>query len=265
MESDKIEGPIKHLVMFSGGICSWATAKRVVERHGVEGVVLLFADTMIEDEDLYRFVDEAIVNIGARFVRIADGRTPWQVFNDVKFMGNSQKDPCSRILKRDLLNQWREENCDIEETVTHFGLDWTEEHRLIRVREKHAPWKIEGYMSEAPYMEKNEMIEWLKDEGIEPPRLYGMGFNHNNCGGFCIKSGQAQFELLLRTFPERYATHEEQERLWRETFKKDNSILKDRRGGKTKTMTLTEFRERVQANLFDFDSNEWGGCGCAVD
>ena len=47
-----IDYDIKHLVMFSGGVGSWAAAKRVVERHGTEGVVLLFADTLIEDEDL---------------------------------------------------------------------------------------------------------------------------------------------------------------------------------------------------------------------
>lgn len=34
-----------HVVMFSGGAGSWATAKRVAERHGTEGLVLLFADT----------------------------------------------------------------------------------------------------------------------------------------------------------------------------------------------------------------------------
>ena len=52
---------MQHVVMFSGGAGSWMTAKRVAEKHGTDNLILLFADTLIEDEDLYRFLDEAAV------------------------------------------------------------------------------------------------------------------------------------------------------------------------------------------------------------
>jgi hypothetical protein len=35
-------------------------------------------------------------------VWIADGRHPWEVYRDEKFIGNSLVDPCSRILKREI-------------------------------------------------------------------------------------------------------------------------------------------------------------------
>jgi PP-loop superfamily ATP-utilizing enzyme len=38
-----------HVVMYSGGVGSWMTAKRLIEERGKKGVVLLFADTLIED------------------------------------------------------------------------------------------------------------------------------------------------------------------------------------------------------------------------
>ena len=63
--------------MYSGGLGSWATAKIVIERHGKENTTLLFADTLIEDEDLYRFLDEGAKYLGVEFTRIAEGRTPW--------------------------------------------------------------------------------------------------------------------------------------------------------------------------------------------
>jgi hypothetical protein len=88
-----------------------------------------------------------------------------------------------------------------------------------------------------------------------------MGFPHNNCGGFCVRAGQAHFALLLRTLPERYAFHEEQEEKLRTYLGKDVAILRDRRNGKTRPMTLREFRERLIANG-QYDPNEWGGCGC---
>lgn len=55
---------------------SWAPLKLAAKKHGTEGMVLLFADTKMEDEDLYRFLDQAAANVGAPLVRIADGRNP---------------------------------------------------------------------------------------------------------------------------------------------------------------------------------------------
>ena len=48
-----------HLVFYSGGLSSYFTAKRVAKSYGVENLKLLFTDTMIEDEDLYRFLEES--------------------------------------------------------------------------------------------------------------------------------------------------------------------------------------------------------------
>jgi hypothetical protein len=59
--------------MFSGGVASWAAARRLVDRDGPDGVTLLFTDTRSEDEDLYRFLDEAAADIGVPLVKLADG------------------------------------------------------------------------------------------------------------------------------------------------------------------------------------------------
>jgi hypothetical protein len=249
--------------MFSGGVCSWAAAKRVVERHGKEGVVLLFADTKMEDEDLYRFLDEAAENVGAPLVKIEDGRTPWQVMSDQNVIGNSRIAPCTSVLKRRLLNKWRDANCDPATTTIHFGMGWDEEHRLHKVQKLTAPWQCSAPMCERPLMDKAGMFKWLKREGIKAPRLYAMGFPHNNCGGFCVKAGQAHFALLLRVMPERYAWHESQEESLRARVG-NHSVLRDRSGDKSSPVSLKEFRERIQAQG-TFDAFDWGGCGCAVD
>lgn len=255
---------IRRIVMFSGGINSWATAKRVAKDHGAEGMTLLFADTLMEDEDLYRFLDEAAANIGAPLVRIAEGRTPWEVFFDERFLGNSRIDPCSKILKRRLLDRWHNDNCDVAQTVLYVGIDWSELHRLDRLQASLAPWVVEAPLCDKPYLTKHDMLAALRAEGIKPPRLYEMGFPHNNCGGFCIKAGQAQFVRLLKAMPERYAYHENKEQELRAFLGKDVSIMKDRADGAVATLTLRELRERVtrgdQLDLFD-----WGGCGCYVD
>lgn len=119
-------------------------------------------------------------------------------------------------------------------------------------------------MCDRPCMTKDGMNEWCRSEGIRTPRLYEMGFPHNNCGGFCIKTGQSQFRLLLEKLPERYAFHEAQEEAIRVDLG-NVSILRDRRGGTTKPLTMKQFRERIQAGQPVSKCEEFGGCGCALD
>jgi hypothetical protein len=254
---------MKHIVMFSGGVCSWAAAKRVVERHGPKDVTLLFADTKMEDEDLYRFLDESANNVGAPLVKIAEGRTPWEVMRDERIIANSRIDPCSLRLKRNLLDKWRNLHCSKTDTRIYLGLSWDEQHRIDRIQDRCKPWWYEAPLTWEPILSKRDIFQWLKREGICPPRLYHMGFPHNNCGGFCVKAGQAQFALLLRTMPERYKFHEQQEEELRKIVG-DHSILRDRSDGQSRPITLREFRRRME-NQMEFDMDEWGGCGCAVE
>ena len=251
----------KHVVLFSGGAASWAAARRVVERHGREDVTLLFTDTMTEDEDLYRFLDDASRDLGVPVTRLADGRDIWQVFKDERFLGNTRADPCSRILKRDLSRAWIEANYNPATTTIYLGMDWTETHRLDRARLAWHPWTVEGPMTERPYRTKDEILADLRAAGITPPRLYDLGFAHNNCGGGCVKAGQSHFAHLLRAFPVRYAEWEAGEESVRQHIGADVSILRDRTDGGTAPLTLRALRERLEAGatlpMFDL-----GGCGC---
>lgn len=53
----------RHVINLSGGIGSWAAGKRVAERYGTANLHVLFADTLIEDADTYRFLIESAANI----------------------------------------------------------------------------------------------------------------------------------------------------------------------------------------------------------
>lgn len=255
---------MKHVVQYSGGVGSWATANRVISKHGREDVVLLFADVKMEDEDLYRFLDETEQDLGVPITRISEGRDPWQVFNDVRYLGNTRIDPCSKILKRDFLRAYIEEHYPPKDTVIYLGIDWSEEHRLVRARPLWEPYRVEAPMCDPPHRDKDWLIQALEARGIKVPRLYTLGFPHNNCGGFCIKQGQAGFKKLWEEFPERYAYHERKEQEIREHLDKDVAILRDRRGGTTKPLTLKALRERFEAETDDTDPFDLGGCGCAL-
>lgn len=254
---------MKQVVMVSGGLVSWAVAEVIctIEKH--EDVTLLFADTLIEDPDLYRFLAETSAQLGVEITRLADGRNPWEVFRDVRFIGNTRIDPCSRVLKRENTRQWLTDNCDPEDAVVHIGFGWDEHHRFQKAIPFWAPWTVRApLLEEGRTWDRTEILKRLSGYGIEPPGLYAAGFPHNNCGGFCVKAGQAQFKLLLEKYPERYAWHEEQERLTQTHIGTDATILRDRRGGTTKPLSMKTFRERLVAEGKIDDEYDWGGCAC---
>jgi hypothetical protein len=249
--------------MFSGGIGSWAAARRVADRYGIEGLTLLFTDTLIEDADLYRFLREAAANVGGQLVELREGRTPWEVFRDHRFLGNTRVDLCSRILKREMADRWLEANCDPAETILYVGIDWTEIHRWERMAERKLPWKVEAPLCAPPYLAKADLIALARTAGLEPPRLYALGFQHNNCGGGCVKAGQGHFAHLLRTLPVVYADWERHEQELRADLG-DVAILRDRRGDEMRPLSLAELRERIEGGE-GVDQFELGGCGCFVD
>lgn len=259
------------MVMFSGGLGSWLTAKRVAEKYGTDRLVLLFADVgsdrsphVGEDEDTYRFIEDAAVNVGAELVVVRDGRDIWQVFRDDRFLGNSRLANCSKYLKQQPCREWLEANCDPTATTVYVGIDWTETHRIPAIERGWAPYRVECPMTEAPLLDREQMQAACDAEGLTLPRLYRAGFAHNNCGGFCVRGGQAQMELLLREHPERYAFHETEEQALRDHLGKDVAVLRDRSGGTTTPLTLRGFRERLEGQPDLFDALDVGGCGCFV-
>lgn len=254
---------MKHIISYSGGLNSFETANRVVKAYGKENVLCVFTDTKTEDEDLYRFIDETIEHLGCDYQVLADGRDIWQVFNDMNFMSNSRVDNCSQYLKRALFKRWLKKNYKPKECILYMGFDWTEEHRVLKVRKRYKPYIVEAPLLLAPYIEKHQIIEGLKKIGIKAPRLYEMGFPHNNCGGFCVKTGQAQFKLLYEKMPERYMYHEKKQE---ELFSRigNHGFIRVTRNKKLNYLSLKEFREQFlekdkQIDLFDF-----GGCDCFV-
>lgn len=258
--------PIKHhVVQFSTGIGSAEVLRRVVGQHGRENTIALSADTLEEDHDNWRFAREVVRSLQCPWVILADGRTPMQVGRDVRVVPNNRMAVCSRILKRELLRKYINEHYDPTETIIYLGFDWTEPHRVEAARKPWEPYTIASPLCDPPYIEKPALIAFWKSLGIEPPSLYEDGFAHANCGGGCVRSGQAQWKLLLEKRPEVYAKWEAEEERSRTELGKDVAILRDRRGGETKPMTLRDFRERLQADGTLFDPNDWGACNCMGD
>ena len=251
--------------MFSGGIGSWAAAKRVAKLYGTDDLYLLFCDVLGEDEDCYRFIPEAAANVGGQLIWLKDGRTIWDVFRDHRMLGNSRIAKCSHVLKQEPAHRWLRQNTDSADTAVYGGIDWTESHRLAAIERNYAPWTAFAPLTEPPYLDKVDMIAWSESEGLKPPRMYEEGWPHANCRGGCVRAGQGHFKMLLEKRPEVFAEWEREEQAMREFLGRDVSILKDRRGGTTKPLPLSVLRQRVQDTPELVDTEDIGGCGCFVE
>jgi hypothetical protein len=210
---------------------------------------------------------------------LVEGRDVWEVFRDRLFLGNSGVDPCSEALKRLCFADWRSANCyRVGELfgppdVFLVGIGDHEPHRfygdaksvgILRANAK------DGWLYEAPLLTEPMPGEYdlfwgpLDRIGPAEPRLYGMGYSHNNCGGFCCKAGQAHYANRFRVQPERFAYDAMMERKVVAYLGGGYAMLTDRRGGGKKPMTLDTFAERLRAEPdaeYVVQPGE-SGCGC---
>lgn len=255
---------MKHVVSYSGGLNSFMVGKIVVDQFGPDDTFLVFTDTKTEDEDLYRFINQTVAHLGAEYISLADGRNVWQVFNDVKYMGNSRCDPCSKHLKKELFKNWLVGNFGPNECTLYVGMGWDECHRLVPMQERYSPYLVKAPLTEYPYFSKTDIIQYLDSINIEIPKLHKKGFSHNNCGGFCVKAGLAQFKKLYEEMPERYRYHEsEQEKLFCKIGQ--HGFLRKTTGGIVRYLSLKQFRQEFLENLEnkkEIDEYDIGGCGC---
>lgn len=274
-----------HLVSFSGGMGSFAEARSCVDKYGKDNVKLIFADTKMEDEDLYRFLIETSQFLGSELVTLKDGRDVWELFEDNKFVGNSRVDICSRVLKRELINgyilkkygkkvkqltgkltktgrkQFQSIYVPDVAVEIHLGIDASESHRLKRAQERMKPWIYRSTL-----VEEGRIVykDYSEKYGIAIPRLYREGFSHNNCGGFCVKAGLGHFKILYEKLPERYLEHEKKENNLRYKYG-TLPFLSKTEGGIKKRLYMQDYREQyLEKGLAEQDTYDIGGCSCAL-
>lgn len=252
------------LVQFSTGTTSAEVALMAVKDARYERVVLITADTRVEDEDNWRFAIETWRYMGEpEWFVVADGRTPMQVGRDQKCVPNNRMAVCSKILKRELIRAYIDERYDPEECIVLLGYDWSEPERVETARPFWSPWPVGFPLTEPGAPDKRQIIDAWRERGIPEPRLTREGHPHANCGGACVRGGQVEWRRLLFSNRPRYLEWEAEEETSRAMLGKDVSILRDRRTRRDKegiAMSLREYRERLEHDASLFDCDDETGC-----
>jgi len=262
-----------YIVNYSTGLSSTEALERTIIAHGKENTVPVFADVKGhstsehagEDADSYRFMADVERFFDISIIRIVEGRDIWQVIFDARAItipvGKTRLAKCSIQLKREPIDAWIKARYAPGECVQVTGLGWDEPHRMADFDAVKAPYDTWHPLSEPPYVDNCIIAAKWEARGIQPPALYLQGFSHGNCGGFCVKAGQAHFANLYFTNKPRYLYHAAKEAQFRAEINPKVTILRDRRGGKTTPITLYEFAARLERGE-SYDKDDWGGCGC---
>lgn len=252
-----------YFISSSGGIGS-AISAIIAKERGLP-FELVFADTLIEDEDLYRFLNQIAGAVGKPIHWLKDGRDPWQVFVDRKFIGNTRKAHCSELLKTTQVQRWADARDPSRLSPIVLGMDWSELDRIERAVDLWHPRPVVSLVND--FGVRRPIWSHILDRyGIKRPRLYDFGYPHNNCGGFCVRAGLKQFATLLETMPDRFRWHEERQ-AWAMSLIGPTArpFLRWNVDKTTHYLTLRQFRELYQAGRIEVDPYDYGGCGCFVD
>jgi hypothetical protein len=256
----------KHVISVGGGISStYLLVDKVLSKYGRRNVIPVICALADENPDVWRLCDAVEKECKVKIQRIHGivqaGKiqwtkkpiSVWDIFFYEGMMGNPFADPCSRMLKRELMAGFMDKHFDKSNTVLHVGITADEIDRMLSIRANwnRQGWQVEADLLDTPGMTREKQMELCFQKFGFIPMLYRLDFKHNNCGGFCIKAGKAQMARLLYHSRPIYQHHETMELLHQQTFNHTSTIMRDewtRAGVRGATpLTLRQFRERMES------------------
>jgi len=279
---------MKYLVFYSGGIGSFWATKILVDKYGKENVIALFTDTNFEDESLYTFVNQTIEHLDIDLIWLKAPYNPLELMEKQNVLYNNRMAECTKILKMRLAKSFINNrdykilkkiynlnelcikgqkylyNFDKENHIFVLGIDWTEAHRIEAPQRNWSPNKVIAPLIDDLKYDKQLVFDYMGKNNIDVPLLYKLGFNHNNCGGRCIKAGQGHWINVLKKYPERFNEMKKFENKMRIKIG-DYSYLKKQTNCKKTTYTLEQLENDFKNKPEQLDLFDIGGCGCFLE
>lgn len=192
------------VVWFSCGAASAVAAKKTIERYGSENTIRIVNNPVAEEhEDNKRFLNDCEKWLGIKIESATNSKFPscsiYDVFKKRKYISGIAGAPCTQELKKKARQEWESVN-NFDYMVLGFTADEVKRHNRFAETERGnvLPVLIEERIT------KKDCFEIIKKAGIELPKIYSLGYPNANCVG-CVKSTSgAYWNLVKKTFPERF-------------------------------------------------------------
>jgi len=186
---------------FSCGAASAVATKLAIAAHaGTRVVEVINAFLLEEHPDNRRFAADAEAWFGCPIHTLRDerdGASTIRVFRRKQFMMGPRGAPCSRALKRDLLDGWKQPG-----DVMVFGYTAEESDRLEDFRDRNPDRPVIAPLIDAG-LTKEDCKAMVQRAGIELPLMYRLGYDNANCIG-CVKGGEGYWRAIREDFPEQF-------------------------------------------------------------
>lgn len=189
------------VAQFSCGAASACATKLAIDRFG-DRVVVVNAFVADEDKDNRRFLADCERWFDREITVLRDekyGASAANVWRKRRFIVNRNGAPCSRALKRDVLNAFHRPGDTI---VLGYTADPRDSARLDRYIDANAAQPVVAPLVEAG-LTKRDCFEMVVRAGIELPRMYRLGYHNANCPK-CPKGGEGYWNKIRRDFPDNF-------------------------------------------------------------
>lgn len=209
---------VYHIVSVSSGVPSALTAIEVIKRYdGVSPIELVFADTLAEHDDNYRFLMALTEYTGYSVTVLSRGKSPMDLMREQNVIFTQAFAPCTRILKLEPIFEHVERiQAQGYQVVMHIGYDLSDVKKG-RLESTTRNWQSKGCIVQYPLVDAlvTDPLSEIKRLGVPPTLTYEWGLKHANClskeQGGCVKFGQADMIKVLEHNPEGYAAREQLE------------------------------------------------------
>lgn len=185
---------------FSCGAASAVATKLILAEHDPSNVVIVNAFMQDEDEDNRRFLADCEKWFNHPITVLRDekyGASAIEVFRKKRYIKGQFGAPCSKELKRDVLNAFAH-----PDDIYVLGYTVEESDRLDVFIDANNGRKVI-----APLIDKNlthdDCLAMVERAGLRLPRMYELGYDNANCKG-CPKGGQAYWQNIREDFPSNF-------------------------------------------------------------
>ena len=184
---------------FSCGAASAVATKLAIARYSPsQDIQIINAFLKEEHEDNRRFAVDCEDWFGRPITTLRDehyGASVIQVFRRRQYMKGPKGAPCSKALKRDVLDAWKQPG-----DIMVFGYTMEEEDRLDDFRERNPDRPVYAPLIDAG-LSKEDCKAMVHRAGIELPAMYRLGYENANCIG-CVKGGEGYWRAIRADFPD---------------------------------------------------------------
>ena len=193
------------IVWFSCGAASAIASMYAVKKY--DNCDIVYCDTGGEHQSNKKFlIDiEKLIGKEIKVLKNLKYKDHFEVFKKEKYLQGIRGARCTTELKKKLrLNYQRPDDIHI------FGYTLEEKSRAEKFEHYNPELFVDWILIEKGITKENCLgILWQK--GIKLPKMYELGYNHNNCIG-CVKGGMGYWNQIRKDFPEHFNKMAEIER-----------------------------------------------------